>query len=152
PQDMLLHEPWRSNLLWGMDWTWITVNGKFMFLLVLLDWHSRKILSWGLYHEITQNEVVTVVAEAVASERTDLLPASSLKPTVVADHGGANIAAYTRTNIEIQGLKLWLSGIGRPTGNARTERAIGTLKREEIYLQEQYENEEEAYQLIGTNS
>ena len=152
PQDMLLHEPWRSNLLWGMDWTWITVNRKFMFLPVLLDWHSRKILSWGLYHKITQNEVVTVVTEAVASERIDLLPAGSLKPTVVADHGSANIAAYTRTNIEIQGLKLWLSGIGRPTGNARTERVIGTLKSEEIYLQEQYENEEEAYQLIGTNS
>ena len=71
PQDMLLHEPWRSNLIWGMDWTWITVNGKFIFLRVLLDWHSRKILSWGLYHKITQNEVVTVVTEAVASERID---------------------------------------------------------------------------------
>ena len=149
PEDMLLHEPWRSNLLWGMDWTWITVNGKFMFLLVLLDWHSRKILSWGLYHKITQNEVVTVVTEAVAIERIDFLPEGSLKPFVVADHGSANIAAYTRTNIEIQGLKLWLSGIGRPTGNARTERVIGTLKREEVYLQEQYENEEEAKRLIG---
>ena len=53
-------------------------------------------------------------------------------------------AKYTKNNIEIQGLKLWLSGIGRPTGNARTERVIGTLKREEINLQEQYANEEEA--------
>ena len=70
---MLLHEPWRSNLIWGMDWTWVTVNGKFMFLLVLLDWHSRKILSWGLYHKITQNEVVTVVTEAVAKERIWIL-------------------------------------------------------------------------------
>lgn len=149
PEDMLLHEPWRSNLIWGMDWTWVTVNGKFMFLLVLLDWHSRKILSWGLYHKITQNEVVTVVTEAVAKERIDFLPQGALRPFVVADHGSANTAAYTKSNIEIQGLKLWLSGIGRPTGNARTERVIGTLKREEIYLQEQYENEEMAYKLIG---
>ncbi len=149
PEDMLLHEPWRSNLIWGMDWTWVTVNGKFMFLLVLLDWHSRKILSWGLYHKITQNEVVTVVTEAVAKERIDFLPPGGLRPFVVADHGSANTAAYTKNNIEIQGLKLWLSGIGRPTGNARTERVIGTLKREEIYLQEQYENEEVAYKLIG---
>lgn len=149
PEDMLLHEPWKSNLLWGMDWTWITVDGKFMFLLVLLDWHSRKILAWGLHHKITQNEVVTVVTEAVALERIDLLPSGALKPFVVADHGSANIAAYTRSNIEVQGLKLWLSGIGRPTGNARTERVIGTLKREEIYLQEQYEDEATARQLIG---
>jgi transposase InsO family protein len=149
PEDMLLHEPWRKNLLWGMDWTWVTVNGKFMFCLVLLDWYSRKILSWGLYHQITQHQVVTVVTESVVLERIDFLPHGHLKPIVVADHGSANIAAYTKTDIEVQGLKLWLSGIGRPTGNARTERVIGTLKREEINLQEQYANESEARDLIG---
>lgn len=149
PEDMLLHEPWRKNYIWGMDWTWVNVNGKFMFLLVLLDWYSRKILSWGLYYQITQHQVVTIVNEAVAIERIDLLPVGSLKPIVVADHGSANAAKYTKNNIEIQGLKLWLSGIGRPTGNARTERVIGTLKREEINLQEQYANEAEARTSIG---
>ena len=149
PQDMLLHEPWRKNLIWGMDWTWVTVNGRFMFLLVLLDWYSRKILSWGLYAQITQTQVVTLVTDAVAVERIDLLPEGAMKPFVVADHGSANAAKYTRNNIEIQGLKLWLSGIGRPTGNARTERVIGTLKREEISLQEQYAEETEARTSIG---
>jgi len=66
------------------------------------------------------------------------------QPFVVADHGSANISRYTRSNIEIQGLDLWLSGIGRPTGNARTERVIGTLKAEEIKLQPMYANEDEA--------
>ena len=150
PADMLLHEPWAKNYVWGMDWTWVNVNNKFMFLLVLLDWYSRKILSWGLYHQITQVEVVSVVTDAVALERIDLLPSTYLRPIVVADHGSANTAKYTKENIEIQGLKLWLSGIGRPTGNARTERVIGTLKREEINLQEQYENEVEAKSCIGT--
>jgi putative transposase len=149
PQDMLLHEPWKKNLVWGMDWTWVNVNNKFMFLLVLLDWYSRKILSWGLYHQITQVQVVTVVTEAAAIEAIDKLPKGAMKPTVVADNGSANKSKYTRANIEIQGLKLWLSGIGRPTGNARTERVIGTLKREEINLQEQYENETEAKQSIA---
>jgi putative transposase len=151
PGEMLLHEPWRPNLLWGMDWTWVRVNGSFMFLLVLLDWYSRKILSWGLYHKITQFEVVTVVTEATATERIDMLPEGAMKPTVVADHGSANTAKYTRANIEIQGLSLWLSGIGRPTGNARTERVIGTLKREEINLQEQYTSEPEAKSSIKTS-
>ena len=149
-QDMLLHEPWRENLLWGMDWTWVTVDGKFMFLLVLLDWYSRKILSWGLHPQITKLQVVALVTDAVASERLDLLRKGSMKPIVVADHGSANASKYTKHNIEIQGLKLWLSGIGRPTGNARTERVIGTLKREEINLQEQYANETEAKNSIGT--
>lgn len=149
PEDMLLYEPWRKNLLWGMDWTWVNVDGKFMFLLVLLDWYSRRIISWGLYKKITQFEVVTIVTEAVVIEQIDKLKPGELKPTVVADHGSANAAKYTKANIEIQGLKLWLSGIGRPTGNARTERVIGTLKREEINLQEQYANEPEAKKSIG---
>jgi putative transposase len=149
PEDMLLFEPWRKNLLWGMDWTWVNVEGKFMFLLVLIDWYSRRIISWGLYKKITQFEVVTVVTEAVVIEQIDKLKDGELKPTVVADHGSANAAKYTKSNIEIQGLKLWLSGIGRPTGNARTERVIGTLKREEINLQEQYANEAEAKKSIG---
>lgn len=144
PADMLLHEPWRKNLLWGMDWTWVTVDGRFMFLMVLLDWYSRKILAWGLHTQITKLQVVACITDAVAIERIDLLPEGAMKPIVVADHGSANTSSYTKANVEIQGLKLWLSGIGRPTGNARTERVIGTLKREEINLQEQYANEAEA--------
>jgi transposase InsO family protein len=144
PGEILLHEPWRKNLLWGMDWTYLKIEDRFWFLLVLLDWYSRKILAWGLYPQITQFEVVAVVTSAVAVEEIDQLPDGELKPRVVADHGSANIAKYTQANIKIQGLELWLSGIGRPTGNARTERVIGTLKREEIHLQSHYENENEA--------
>ena len=144
PADMLLHEPWQKNLLWGTDWTYLRIADRFWFLLLILDWYSRKIVSWGLFPEITKFEVVAVITSAVAVEGIDLLPADAMKPRVVADHGSANIAAYTKKNIEVQGLDLWLSGIGRPTGNARTERVMGTLKREEILLQPQYDSETEA--------
>jgi transposase InsO family protein len=150
PGEMLLHEPWRKNLLWGMDWTYLRIADRFWFLLVLLDWYSRKILAWGLYPQVTKFEVVAVVTDAVAIEEIDKLPGGTVKPRIVADHGSANIAEYTRANIEVQGLELWLSGIGRPTGNARTERVIGTLKREEIQLQDQYENEKEGRSRIAS--
>lgn len=149
PGEILLHEPWRKNLLWGTDWTYLRIGERFWFLLVMLDWYSRKIVSWGLFPEITRFEVVAVITNAVALEGIDELPERAMKPRVVADHGSANVAAYTRKNIEVQGLDLWLSGIGRPTGNARTERVIGTLKREEIKLQEKYESEQEARSRIS---
>ena len=148
PADMLLHEPWKKNLLWGMDWTWVNVGDKFMYLLVLVDWYSRKIISWSLKAQVTRFEVVALVTDAAATENIDKLPEGALKPIVVADHGSANAAEYTKDNIEILGLKLWLCGIGRPTGNARTERTIGTLKNEEIKLQERYEDEDEAFDRI----
>ena len=148
PAEMLLHEPWRKNLLWGTDWTYLKIAGKFWFLLLIIDWYSRKILSFGLFPEITKFQVVAVITEAVAIERIDELGPDELKPRLVADHGSANIAKYTRTNIEVQGLDLWLSGVGRPTGNARTERVMGTLKREEINLQEEYESEAEGKKRI----
>ena len=149
PGEMLLHEPWRKNLLWGTDWTYLRIDERFWYLLLILDWYSRKIVSWGLFPEITQFQVVAVITNAVAIEGIDELPDGAMKPRVVADHGSANIAAYTKKNIEVQGLDLWLSGIGRPTGNARTERVMGTLKREEIKLQEQYGSEDEARSRIG---
>lgn len=149
PGEILLHEPWRKNLLWGTDWTYLRIEERFWFLLIIIDWYSRKIVAWGLYPAITRFEVVAVITNAVALEGIDALPEGSMKPRIVADHGSANIAAYTRKNIEIQGLDLWLSGIGRPTGNARTERVMGTLKREEIKLQEQYVSEGEARSRIG---
>jgi putative transposase len=148
PGDMLLHEPWRKNLLWGMDWTWVNVGDKFMYLLVLVDWYSRKILSWSLNRQITRFEVVALVTNAAAIENIDKLPEDELRPIVVADHGSANTAGYTKENIEVLGLNLWLCGIGRPTGNARTERTIGTLKNEEIKLQDRYDDDEEAHERI----
>ncbi len=144
PGDLLLHEPWAPNLLWGTDWTYLKVAEIFWFLLIIVDWYSRKIVAWGLFPQITRFEVVATLTDAIAAENIDKLPLGALKPRIVADHGSANCAAYTRANIEIQGLELWLSGIGRPTGNARTERTIGTLKREEIHLQEQYPDERDA--------
>ena len=145
----LSFEPWRANLIWGMDWTYIRVAGKFFFLIVVIDWYSRKLVAWGLYPSVTRIEVVATVTDAVAKENLDSLPETSLKPIVVADHGSANNNSYTEKNLEFLGLDLWLCGVGRPTGNARTERVIGTLRREELNFQYEYASENEAQRKIG---
>ena len=150
PAEILLHEPWAPNLLWGMDWTWVRISGRFWFLLIIVDWYSRKIVAWGLFQQITRFEVVATVTDAVVAEKIDKLSPGAMRPRIVADHGSANTASYTRDNIEIQGLDLWLSGIGRPTGNARTERTIGTLKHEEISLQYEYTDEKDGRSKIRT--
>ena len=145
----LSYEPWRPNLIWGMDWTYIRVAGKFFFLIIVIDWYSRNIVAWCLYPSVTRIEVVATVTDAVAKEKLDLLADSSMKPIVVADHGSANNNSYTEKNLEFLGLDLWLCGVGRPTGTARTERVIGTLRREELNFQYEYTSEPEAQKKIG---
>ncbi|NBX93925.1 MAG: transposase, partial [Proteobacteria bacterium] len=151
PGELLVHEPWALNLLWGMDWTYLRIANAFWFLLVIVDWYSRKIVAWGLFPQITKFEVVATLTDAIAAENIDKLPSGAMKPRIVADHGSATTAAYTRENIEIQGLELWLSGVGRATGNARTERTIGALKREEVYLQEMYPDEKDGRTKLGNS-
>ena len=65
PSEMLLHEPWRKNLLWGSDWIYLRVDQRFWFLVLVLDWYSRKIFSWGLHPSITRFEVVAGVAPSI---------------------------------------------------------------------------------------
>lgn len=147
--DELSYEPWQPNLIWGMDWTYIRVAGKFFFLIVVIDWYSRKIVAWGLYPQVTRFEVVATVTDAVSKEKLDSLADVAMKPIVVADHGSANNNSFTKKNLEILGLDLWLCGVGRPTGNARTERVIGTLRREELNFQHEYSSEAVAQEKIG---
>jgi transposase InsO family protein len=149
PGDMLKFEPWTKNLTWGLDWTYLRVNGQWMYLLVMIDWYSRFIVGWSLHWRITEFEIVALVTQGVIDQNIEQLPADRLRPMVVADHGSANTSKYTKQNITVQGLRLWLCGVNRPTGNGRTERVMGTLKREEIHLQEQYSDEHEARDLIG---
>lgn len=145
----LSFEPYKVNLIWGLDWTYLLVAGKFMYLLIIVDWYSRFIVAWGLFHTITKYEVVATVTDAVAQQGIDELPQDAMRPIVVADHGSPNTASYTEENVEFLGLDLWLCGIARPTGNARTERTIGTLKHEEISLQKNYIDEKHAQEQIG---
>ncbi len=97
PAEILLHEPWRKNLLWGTDWTYLKIGGKFWFLLLIIDWYSRKILSFGLFPEITKFQVVAVVTEAVAVERIEELGPNELKPRLVADHGHGCVTPHLVT-------------------------------------------------------
>lgn len=44
PDDYLKYEPWRRNLVWGADWTWVHVDGSFMYLRIVR--HSTPICKY----------------------------------------------------------------------------------------------------------
>jgi putative transposase len=46
----------RPNQVWAADITYIPMNRGFMFLVVVMDWHSRRVLSWRLSNTLCKNQ------------------------------------------------------------------------------------------------
>ena len=56
----------RPNQVWAADITYIPMARGFVYLFAVIDWHSRKILSWGTFNSLTADFCVEAVEEAIA--------------------------------------------------------------------------------------
>lgn len=139
-------EPWGPNLIWGWDWTYIRIAERWYYLIVVVDYYSRLIVSWELVDHVTHEEVTWVLAVSCLEQGID---SKNLKPMVVSDHGAPNLSRPTQKVIQELELEHRLAAVQRPTGNARCERAIGSIKREEVDLQWQYPDYPTARKEIG---
>jgi putative transposase len=128
-------EPFRSNQIWGEDWTILTIADRRHYLLTILDYFSRYIIAWGVVPTVTQKEVQNLLTLAYLSEG---LEHQKQKPILRADLGSPNIAKNTKRLIKDLEMILCLSRVHRPTDNARQERWYRTVKQEEIYCYPSY--------------
>lgn len=128
-------EPFRSNQIWGEDWTILTIADRRHYLLTLIDYFSRYILAWGVVPTVTQKEVQDLMTLAYLNEG---LEHQKHKPILRADLGSPNTARNTRRLIKDLEMLLCLSRVHRPTDNARQERWFRTVKQEEIYCYPAY--------------
>ena len=55
----------RPNQVWAADITYIPMSRGFMYLVAVMDWHSRKVLSWRLSNTMEADFCVEAVAEAI---------------------------------------------------------------------------------------
>ena len=121
----------QSNQVWSTDITYIKLEKGFVYLAAIIDWHSKKILSWKLSNTMDIFLVTSVLNEALA-----FYP----KPEIFNTDQGSQYTAKAHVNIlKKHDIKISMDGKGRATDNICIERFWRSIKYEEIYLNE-YKN------------
>jgi putative transposase len=115
------------NHVWGIDITYIRLRGGWMYLVAVLDWFSRYIVSWELDQTLAQPFVLRAVERAL----------SLATPLIINSDQGSHFTSpqYTRL-VLAAGVQISMDGRGRALDNIFTERLWRTIKWEEVYLQE----------------
>lgn len=128
-----------SNQVWCSDITYIPMRKGFMYLIAIMDWHSRKVLSWRLSNTMDTDFCVAALEEALGKYG---------KPNIFNTDQGSQFTSDAFTGMLAEnGVAISLAGRGRWMDNVFIERLWRSLKYEEIYLHA-YENGIEARQGI----
>ena len=130
----------RPNQVWALDITYIPMDKGFMYLTAVMDWFSRKVLSWRLGNTLEAEHSVLALEEALARYGT---------PEIVNTDQGSQFTSTEFTQVLKQaGVRISMDGKRRWLDNVFIERLWRSLKYEEVYLKA-YENVAEAKAGIG---
>jgi len=114
------------NKVWATDITYIKLEKGFVYLAAVIDWNTKKILSWKLSNTMDVKLTTDVLNEALA-----LYP----KPEIFNSDQGSQYTAQAHVNIlKEHEIKISMDGKGRSIDNICIERFWRTIKYEEIYL------------------
>lgn len=116
----------RPNQVWAADITYIPFKKGFWYLVAIMDWHSRKVLSWRLANTMTADFCVAALNEALALYGA---------PEIFNSDQGSQFTAEAFTSVLLDaGVKISMDGVGRAIDNVFIERLWRTLKYDHIYL------------------
>ena len=121
----------RANQVWAADITYIPLPKGFMYVVAVMDWRSRLVLSWRLSNTMEADFCVEALEEALSRYG---------KPEIFNTDQGSQFTseAFTRV-LRDAGVKISMDGKGRWLDNVFIERLWRSLKYEEVYLRA-YEN------------
>jgi len=119
--------------LWVADITYIRLKAEFVYLAVILDGHSRKVVGWALERTLASRLAVAALEQAIAKRQPS--------PGLVhhSDRGVQYAGAEYVAILKKHGMIPSMSRPANPYNNASCESFIKTLKREEIYAR-RYDN------------
>ena len=131
----------RSNQVWATDITYIPVQGGFIYLCAVIDWHSRKVLAWELSNTLDASFCARAVQRATAT-----YGAPEIFNT---DQGSQFTSAEFTQPLLAAGVRLSMDGKGRCLDNVFVERLWRSVKYEEVYLR-RYETMIDAHAHLET--
>ena len=116
----------RPNQVWAADITYIPMRRGFMYLVAVMDWHSRKILSWRLSNTLEADFCVEAVKDAIGQYGA---------PKVFNTDQGAQFTSQVFIKLlKSHSIKISMDGRGRVQDNIFIERLWWTLKYQYLYL------------------
>lgn len=128
----------KCNQAWGVDITYIRLEKGFLYLVALLDWYSRYVLSWRLSNSMDILFCLEAAEEALKIEVPEIMNS---------DQGSQFTSPHFVEIFESKGSKISWDSRGRALDNVFVERFWRSLKYEEVYLK-QYDNGKEALEGI----
>ena len=124
------------NHIWGIDVTYIRLAQAWLYLVAVLDWYSRYVLSWELDQTLQQRFVLAAVGQALAQATPEIWNSDQGSHFTSPQYLDLLLAADVRISMD---------GKGRALDNIFTERLWRTVKYEEVYLHD-YSSPREARQ------
>ena len=121
----------RVNQVWAADITYIPLAHGFAYLVAIMDWYSRRVLSWRLSNTLDSSFCVEALLEALSRFG---------QPEIFNTDQGAQFTADAFTSVPLaRGIKISMDGKGRCIDNVFIERRWRSLKYEDVYLND-YDN------------
>jgi len=131
----------QANHAWCADITYIPMRRGFLYLVAIMDWATRAVLSWRLSNTMDAGFCVEALEEAMARYG---------KPEIFNTDQGSQFTSLDFTQVlKDAGVRISMDGRGRWLDNVFIERLWRSLKYECIYLREM-ENGHEAKRIIST--
>lgn len=124
------------NHVWSTDITYIPLRGGFMYLVAVMDWYSRYVLSWCLSNSLDTSFCLEALDVALADARPEIFNT---------DQGCQFTSSVFTSRLLENEISISMDGRGRAIDNVFIERLWRSVKYEDIYLKS-YERVDELYQ------
>ena len=129
----------RPNQAWAPDITYLPMARGFLYMVAIMDWHSRYVVAWRLSNSLEADFCVDALKEALGQGQ----------PEVFNTDQGSQFTSLEFTQVlQEHGVKISMDGKGRYNDNIFVERLWRTVKYEEVYLKA-YANASEARRELG---
>jgi putative transposase len=116
----------RPNQVWAADITYIPLERGFMYLVAVMDWYSRKVLSWRVSNTLETDFCVEALKDAIHRHG---------RPEIFNTDQGSQFTSEDFTNeLKAHGIKISMDGRGRFQDNIFIERLWWTVKHHYLYL------------------
>ena len=116
----------RPNQVWSTDITYIRLARGFVYLVAVIDWYSRKVLSWRLSNTLDSMFCVDCLEQALQTYGT---------PEIFNTDQGCQFTSEAFTGeLKAHGIAISMDGRGRALDNIFVERLWRNVKHEDVYL------------------